>query len=225
MGVDVAVTVRDLMRDVGGALRPAGFRGSGGTWRLTGTEGVAMVEKQGSAGSTGTEALFYLNAAVVPAVWWEWTQSSVGEPAPINKARVRDGLQLLQDRVLRLDRHHLDGPNDLWQVTTDTDLDRLRTELVTAVTDTGRRLSELLSPGRYLQELLALPDKQVGHWKALVVLLAAHGPSPALDSACSSLGEAYSDRPRAAGFVDKLTSWAQARATRAAASPSIHLGQ
>ncbi|MFD4969329.1 hypothetical protein [Streptomyces sp. NPDC058424] len=50
----------------------------------------------------------------------------------------------------------------------------------------------------------ALPDKRLGHWEALVVLLAERGPSPELHAACAGLRAASADRPLAARSVDVL---------------------
>jgi hypothetical protein len=90
---------------------------------------------------------------------------------------------------------------------------RLRADLLAGVARAADRLVELLEPGRYLGELRALPGKQVGHWQALVVLLAAGGPSPELDAACAGLRGAFADRPHAAGHVERLVTWSQARAS------------
>ncbi|MEH1013214.1 DUF4304 domain-containing protein [Micromonospora sp. CPCC 206060] len=208
---DLDAVVRGLMRDVGSALRPLGFRGSGGLWRLVTTGGVAVVEKQGSRGSTWDAKLFYLNTAVVPTAWWEWEKGSAGR---IDKAGGADGIRVLEGRVECTDPGHADsGYADRWRVTAGTDVDRLRADLLAGVARSAGRLVELLAPGRYLDELLALPDKQVGHWQALVVLLAERGPSADLDAAYVGLRDAFADRPRAAGHVERLIGWAQARAS------------
>ncbi|MBL8928513.1 MAG: hypothetical protein JNL54_00170 [Kineosporiaceae bacterium] len=78
----------------------------------------------------------------------------------------------------------------------------------------GERLADLLVPGRYLQELTAIADKQVGHWQALVGLLAGARPSTALDDACAGVRAAFASRPAAAGAVEELIAWAHARAAR-----------
>jgi len=57
-----------------------------------------------------------------------------------------------------------------------------------------------------------VPDKQIGHWQPLVVLLAAHGQSLELDAACAGLHDAFVDRPRSAEYVDRIIGWAHARA-------------
>jgi hypothetical protein len=68
--LDLDAVDRGLMRDVGAVLRPMGFRGSGGVWRLVTADGVAVVQKQGSGGSAWDAKLFYVNTAVVPRAWW-----------------------------------------------------------------------------------------------------------------------------------------------------------
>jgi len=199
---DLDVVVHGLLRDVGVALRPLGFRGTGGVWRLITPEGVAVVQKQASTGSRSDEKLFFVNTAVVPKAWWEWTKGSAG---PMDKAREVDGIRLLEGRVPC-------GDGDCWRVTADTDVERLRADLLAGVTRSAHRLVQLLEPGRYLDELQALPAKQIGHWPPLVVLLAERGPSPELDAACTGLRTAFAERSRSTGYVDRLTSWANTRA-------------
>ncbi|MER5338698.1 hypothetical protein [Micromonospora sp. NPDC002717] len=150
--------------------------------------------------------------AVVPAAWWEWTK---GLASPIDKAGEADGIRVLEGRVECADPAHSDsGYADRWRVAADTDVDRLRADLLAGVARAADRLVELLEPGRYLDELLALRDKQVGHWQPLVVLLAARGPSSELDAACVGLRDAFAGRPRAAEHVDRIIDWARARALR-----------
>jgi hypothetical protein len=205
---DFDAVVRGLMRDVGAALRPWGFRGSGRVWRLVTDEGVAVVEKQAAARSWQSETGFYLNTAVVPTTWWAWNRAT---GLPIGKAGSAHGIRLLERRVASADRGHADGW-DRWRVAADTDVDGLRADLLAGVTGAAGRLTELLAPGRYLDELLAVPDKKVGHWQAVVVLLADRGPSAELDAAYAGAREAYAGRPRAADFVEELIAWSRARA-------------
>jgi hypothetical protein len=200
--------MRGLMRDVGAVLRPRGFRGSGGVWRLVTAEGVAVVETQGARGSTSAAKLFFLDTAVVPTVWWEWTK---GTTSQIEKAREANGIRLLEGRVEATDSAHAD--NYAWRLAADTDVNRLRADLLAGVVRAADRLIDLLEPGHYLDELRALHDKQVGHWQALVVLLAARGPSSELDTACAALRNSFADRPHAAGHVDRLVDWSRARAS------------
>jgi hypothetical protein len=72
----------------------------------------------------------------------------------------------------------------------------------------------LLEPSRYLDELSAMRDKQIGHWTALAVLLAERGRSPELDAVCAALRDAYADRPLAAEHLNRLIEWAQTYASR-----------
>ncbi|WP_051022683.1 DUF4304 domain-containing protein [Nocardia pneumoniae] len=193
--LDLDAVVKSLMRDVGAALRPMGFRGSGGLWRLVTAEGAAVVQKQGSHGSSWDAKQFYINTSVVPRAWWEWKHRAA---RPIDKASEADGIRILEGRVTSA------GGADRWHVTDGTDVDRLRSDLLAAVTAAAGRSAELLKPGRYADELSALPDKQVGHWEALVVLLAESGPTPELRAACTGLRRAFADRPHAAGYADRL---------------------
>jgi hypothetical protein len=207
---DLDSVMRGLTRDVGAALRPRGFRGSGGVWRLVTAEGVAVVETQGARGSTSAAKSFFLDTAVVPTVWWEWTK---GTTSQIENAREANGIRLLEGRVESTDPAHADNYAYQWRLAADTDVNRLRADLLAGVARAADRLIDLLEPGRYLDELRALPDKQVGHWQALVVLLAARGPSSELDAACAGLRDSFADRPYAAGHVDRLVAWSQARAS------------
>lgn len=190
------------MRDIGATLRPMGFRGSGGVWRLVTAEGAAVVQKQGSRGSAWDAKLFFLDVAVVPRAWWEWNHRNHRAARPITKANEADGIRVLEGRI-----ECPDG-TDEWRVTDGTDVDRLRSDLLAAVAPAADRAAELLKPGRYADELSALPNKQVGHWQALVVLLAERGPTPELQAACAGLRRACADRPHAAAHIDRLTEWA-----------------
>ncbi len=208
---DPSKIVSGLLRDIGATLRPLGFQGSGGVWRLVGPWGVAVVERQASRASTAREKVFSLDTAVVPQVWWDWTHRSA--PAPIEQARESSGLRLLEQRVPATNLAHTNGTLTAWRIDATTDVEALRADLLDQVHDAGERLSELLIPGRYLKELTAVADKQVGHWQALVVLLADLGPSAALDDACAGARSAFAARPAASLFVEELITWAHARAT------------
>lgn len=198
------------MREVGSALRPRGFRGSAGRWRLSTAEGVAVLEKQGSRGSVWHTKEFYINTAVVLNAWWEW---HAGASRSIGDAREYDGLRLLEGRVKPGDPDHAER-SGRWRITASTDIDGLRADLLAAVAQAASRLNELLEPGRYRDELQALPDKKIGHWQALVVLLADRGPSAELTAALEGMRAAFADRPQSAGHVDRLVTWAQTRARR-----------
>ncbi|MGW3511157.1 hypothetical protein [Streptomyces sp. NPDC000994] len=91
-------------------------------------------------------------------------------------------------------------------------MDRLRSHLLAAAAQAAGRLAELLQPGRYVDELSALPDKRLGHWEALVVLLAERGPSPEPHAACAGLRAASADRLLAARSIDALNKRALATA-------------
>lgn len=197
--LDLDAVVRSLTRDIGTVLRPMGFRGSGGVWRLVTGEGVVVVQKQGSRGSAWDDRLFFLDTSVVPKIWWEWKRGAAGS---IDKAKAADGIRALEGRIRRVDG------TDLWRVTDGADVNRLRADLLAAVAKGAGRAVELLKPGRYAAELSALPDKEVGHWDALVVLLAGHGQTPELRTACAGLRRAYADRSHAGAYVDRLIEWA-----------------
>jgi len=65
----------DLFRDqVGPRLRAAGFKGSSPTWRRVSPGGDhVIVNVQRSQGNSADHIQFYLNLAVVPRAYWEFT--------------------------------------------------------------------------------------------------------------------------------------------------------
>ena len=209
--------MRGLLRDIGVALHPKGFRYSGGGWRLTTPEGIAVIQKQAGRWSRFDAKQFYLNTAVAPKEWLEWLEWTAGRIIPMNRAGETAAIGVLERRVPC--PNPADSDRERWQVTADTDVARLRADLLTGVTRAADRLVGLLQPGRYLDELRALPDKRIGHWPPLVILLAARGPSPELDAACAGLRNAFAERPRAATYVDDLIGLARARASGAMMRP------
>ncbi|MGW4822592.1 hypothetical protein ACWEP4_27260 [Streptomyces sp. NPDC004227] len=123
----------------------------------------------------------------------------------IGRAREHDGIRLPEGRVESSDPGHTHrGFADRWRLTADTDADRLRSHLLAAVAQGAGRFAELLQPGRYVDELSALPDKRLGHWEALAVLLAGRGPSSEPHTACAGLRAPSADRPLAARSIDAL---------------------
>lgn len=61
-----------LREHVAPLLRSAGFKKSATTWRRYSTHGdVAVINVQKSRWNAGDEVDFYVNLAIVPAVWWE----------------------------------------------------------------------------------------------------------------------------------------------------------
>jgi hypothetical protein len=211
---ELDVVMRGLLHDLGVTLHPRGFHSSGAVWRLIRPEGVAVIHKQPSERSRPDARMFYIDTAVAPKEWWDWLAYRTGQTQPMNKASDIYSIGLMERRVPC--PHPADSDRERWQVTADTDVDRLRADLLTGVTRAADRLVELLQPGRYLAELNALPNKRIGHWPPLVILLSGRGPSPELDAACAKLREAFAERPRAAGYVDELIGWAHARASRRA---------
>jgi hypothetical protein len=209
---DLDVVMRGLMRDIGAALRPKGFRYSGGRWRLVMPEGVAVIHKQAGKWSRSDAKQFYLDTAVAPTEWLEWVEWQAGRIRPMPGPGDTVAIGLLESRVPCPSSADID--RDRWQVTADTDVDRLRGDLVTGVMRAADRLVELLQPGRYLDELRAVPHKGIGHWPPLVILLAARGPSSELDAACAGLRNAFAERPRAAGYADDLIGLAHTYAER-----------
>jgi hypothetical protein len=201
---DLDAVLRGLMKDIGAVLRPHGFRGSGGVWRLITAEGVAVVQKQGSVYSPWAEKVFFVNTAIIPVGWWKW--ENVRSPTrPIEKATEASGARFFEGRI------RAETGDEGWHLTATTDVDRLRAHLVAGVANAAPRLVELLAPGRYLEELRALPDKGIGGWRVLAALLAWQGPSRELDEALAGLRTAWEDRPGGDEYVQRLAAWARTR--------------
>jgi hypothetical protein len=210
--LDLHAVMCGLMRDVGAALRPLGFQGSGGVWRLITPEGVAVIEIHGwRKGTRFQTKQFYVATGVAPKEWLEWLEHTRGKPRPMNKAGAGGGIAYVTGNVPCARPRRRD--RDRWELTADTDLDRLRADLVAGVTLVVDRLVELLQPGRCLDELRAMPDKPTFIWPQLVCLLAERGPSPELDAACVSLRHAFTEWSMAKD-AEKLIALAHARAAR-----------
>lgn len=77
MSSDAPEALRSALRDVvAPVLRDAGYRASGSTWRrVTDRDDTAIVNLQLSQWNGKDEAKVYVNLAVVPAPWWEWTRA------------------------------------------------------------------------------------------------------------------------------------------------------
>src|SRR5690606_18077464 len=94
------------------------------------------------------------------------------------------------------------------------DIETIRAELPRRVHAYARRAVHLLEPGRYLAELLALPDSDARIWEAIVVLRADDGPGAELDEAIARLRERAA-REGDPAWADEVAGYAR-RAARSA---------
>lgn len=207
--------LRRLMRDTGKLLEPYGFEGDGPTWVCIQPEGVATVGRTRTLRTwTGGQQLlrFGLELNATPTPWWEycnWRNEQLAlSPTPLESAT---GPGLLPDALPP-------ETTEWWSIRLDavqqghvrpSDIESIRAELPRRVHAYARRALRLLEPGRYLEELQALPDPQTGTWEAIVVLLADEGPGPDLDQAVDQLLRSCADTPE---FASDVIEYAQARA-------------
>lgn len=148
-------------------MQPYGFEGADPVWTRREPDGVAAVHRTRVVRSwTDGEQIirFGLHPSATPAAWQDfldWRATHLAAPAEIP-------LPLLDPPVtwtLRLDPgrpgHALPA-----------DLDTLRAELPRRVHACARRALQLAEPGRYLAELLALPERPDEVAAAIAVLSA-----------------------------------------------------
>ncbi|MEU0502114.1 hypothetical protein [Nocardia sp. NPDC005998] len=216
VGPDSAV--RRLTRDAGKLLQPYGFHGSEATWVRVVPGGVASVGRTRTlrTWTDGQQVLrFGLSLSATPTAWWEfrnWRNAQLGLPVtPLEQAT---GPGLINDHgmpeeLTELWSLHLDPtqPGRVLQA----DVDAIRAELPRRVHAYARRALRLLEPDRYLDELLAAPDRQIATWEAIVVLLADRGPGPQLDDALIQLRTCLAERGESA-YAEDVVAYARGRA-------------
>lgn len=208
--------LRRLLRDTGKLLQPYGFEGAEPSWTRVEEGGVAVVGRTRAIRSwtDGQQVLrFGLCLRATPTAWWEfgnWRTAQLGRaPSPIEAATgpdlIADGLPEAMTQLWSL-RTEPDQPGQVHS----GDVELIRAELPRRVHAYARRARQLLEPDRYLDELLAQPDRNRATWEAICVLLAERGPTPDLDEALAQLRAlATPDHPTQA---DEITAYAQARA-------------
>ncbi|WP_330230518.1 hypothetical protein OHA40_31920 [Nocardia sp. NBC_00508] len=215
--------LRRLTRDAGKLLQPYGFHGSQAMWVRVAPGGAASVCRTRTLRTwTGghQELKFGLNLSATPTAWWEfcnWRNAQLGLPLmPLEQAT---GPGLINDHGMP------DDLTELWSLQVDptqpgralqTDVDAIRAELPRRVHAYARRALRLLEPGRYLDELLTLPDPQIGTWEAIVVLLADRGPGPQLEDAFIQLRACFAGRDTSA-YAENVIAYARGRAALARA--------
>ncbi|MBF6339934.1 hypothetical protein IU450_29205 [Nocardia abscessus] len=216
VGPDAAL--RRLTREAGKLLQPYGFDGSDARWVRVVPGGVASVGRSRTLRTwTGgqQELKFGLTLSATPAAWWEfcnWRNTRLGLPiAPLEQAT---GPGPIDDHGLP------DDLTELWSLRVDparpgqalqADIDAIRAGLPRRVHAYARRALRLLEPGRYLDELLALPDPRIETWEAIVVLLTDRGPGPQLEDALVRYQACCAEQGTSA-YAENVIAYAQRRA-------------
>lgn len=214
--------LRRLLRDTAKLLQPYGFHGNEPTWtRIDEDAGVASVGRTrvSRTWTDGQQTLaFGLTLGATPLAWWEYCRHRDElrglPPVPLEAATGPD----------LLDPHPRPGePPAPWTLRVDpdqpgghalqADLEAIRDELPRRVHTYARRAVQLLEPGRYLEELLALPDQGLRTREAIVVLLAGHGPTAHLDDAIDRFRECAAEHA-AADRTRETIDYARSRAAR-----------
>ncbi|MEV0032473.1 hypothetical protein [Nocardia sp. NPDC050793] len=211
--------LRRVLRETGKLLQPYGFHGSDPVWVRVEPEGVASVGRTRvtRTWTDGQQVLgFGLELNATPTAWWgfcNWRNARLGlPPTPLEKAGGPDLITThrLPDELTALWSVQLD-PEQPGQHVLQADIDAIRAELPRRVHAYARRALQLVEPDRYLDELLARPDKGTGEWEAIVVLLADRGPGPELDDAIHRL-RLSSPEHDAADYEANVIAYAQTRA-------------
>jgi len=215
--------LRRLLRDTAKLLQPYGFQGNEPTWTRVEDAGVASVGRTrvSRTWSDGQQTLsFGLTLNATPLAWWEYCcrrdELRGLPPVPLAAAT---GPDLLAP-------HPSPGePPAPWSMRVDpdqpgghalqADVEAIRDELPRRVHTYARRAVQLLEPGRYLEELLALPDPGLRAREAIVVLLADHGPDARLDDAIERFRECAAEHD-APDRMSEAVDYARGRAARAA---------
>lgn len=214
--------LRRLLRDTAKLLQPYGFHGNEPTWKRVEDAGVASVGRTrvSRTWTDGQQTLaFGLTSSATPAAWWEYCrrrdEARGLTPVPLAAATGPD----------LLGPHPKPGePPAPWTLRVDpdqpgghalqADIEAIRDELPRRVHAYARRAVQLLEPGRYLEELLALPDPVLRTREAIVVLSAEGGPGPRLAEAIERFRECAA-RDGAADRVDEVVEYAKDRSSRA----------
>ncbi|MFC3966405.1 hypothetical protein [Nocardia jiangsuensis] len=178
--------LRRLWRTTGKLLEPYGFAGSEPSWARREQAGTAVVERTRvtRTWTNGQQVIrFGLHARAVPDAWRDYV---TWRGAAVEIARLAD-------------------PHPPWTLCLDpeqpghaleSDLELIRAELPRRVHACARRAIQLTEPQFYLEELRALPEPEAAAREAIVVLLAAAGPSAELDAELRHGGT-----PEAAGYA------------------------
>ncbi|WP_420485490.1 DUF4304 domain-containing protein [Intrasporangium calvum] len=215
MDVDAPGRLRAALRDVvAPVLKSAGYRRSGQTWRRLNSLGdTSIVNVQMSAWNSAETARVYVNLAVVPAPWWDWTRLDLGIPdgkAPLEQHGLyRDRLEPLETERAR---------PDSWTCSDEESAQEAVKDLVGRLTEHGLPLLDRLLDRDRMVEAVRRSD--LGHLKsfpavrhlALVVMLSEVGGAE-FDHACDELGRG-GDVPAFQERARRAIAWARERAAR-----------
>lgn len=188
-----------------------GFRGSVNSWTLVSEHGLAAVGRSNhnnwirAEGHSPNVRGFVMGLDAIPAAWCtyqNWCREREGKEAVSVAHPELFGPSLLNFHRLP---HESISPTRLWTIRPDPhespllaglaeDIDYAHEHLPWAVEQLAQRALELIEPGRYLKELLDEPDKGIGLWEPIVVLLSEYGPSSALDDAIAQLKASHAER-------------------------------
>ena len=208
-----------LKHTVAPAVRDAGFKGSGTTWRRTNESGdVAIVNVQSSFSSTRENLRCVINLSLAPKPWLDWLAHSLRR-APKN---VSESHGLYRQRL-----HPSTAPKDhdvWWEIASERDAANAADDMVAALDSIGLPLlSRLLSRDQLWKQITEQdlgfvrgPHHAVFFKCAEAILIADDGPSARLDSVLHYLDEHTSERQRASNQL--LAQWVRERAV--AARPS-----
>jgi hypothetical protein len=225
--VEPDAALRRLTRDARKLVQPYGFEGSEAKWVRVAAGGVASVGRSRTlrTWTDGRQELrFGLTLSATPTAWWEfcnWRNAQRGLPsAPLEQA---SGPGLIDEHGMAEDL------TELWSLRVDpahpgqarqADVDAVRAALPRRVHAYARRALRLLEPGRYLEELLALPDPRIRTWEAIVVLLADVDPGPRLEEALIRFRSCFAEGDEAA-YAEDVIAYARGRAARVRAGTTM----
>lgn len=197
-----AKTTYRLNKEIGAVVRPLGFDGTGGTWSVVTTDGVAQVNVSRSVmRSVGGGTIFVaLGISVLPVAWWEYVNWRAARwdqpPILLDKSAASYAIGFVETRQRPEESfYHLRMDPDRYPaaVTTTEELEHAVALLVDAADELARTALDLLRPGRYLEALRGIPDLGGAMWEPLVVLLAEGGPSAELDAAIEDMRADYAN--------------------------------
>ena len=203
---------------VGPAVRDAGFKGSGKTWRRVNGHGDwAIVNVQSSAWGTSEELRCVINISLVPQPWIAWTSHLLDQEVPKTPGEASG---LYRDRI-----HPTGSPANTdtwWTVRNEVDAEAVARDMVVRLrTDALPILANLLERPKLLESLRNKDLGMVGGagWdlyfmRAEAVLRAEEGMSPQLEEILDYIDRHSEEKLRAS--AERLISWVRSRAAAAA---------
>ncbi|MCP2324369.1 hypothetical protein HDA40_002876 [Hamadaea flava] len=207
--------MNQINRAVGAIVRLLGFPGSRGVWSRITDDGIAAIGTTRSVRSSQRTIYAQVAMGAVPRAWWEYRNHRFAQwgepPIPYDADAVTYDIGFVESRRRPEGAfYHMKFPPNGFRCTTQDEVDHAIELLTGAAAVLAETAIDLVRPGRYLEELSAIPDREVGFWEPFVVLLAERGPSADLDDAIEEMRGAYdahgSARP------DDIVAYARTRA-------------